>query len=198
MASNADVKHSRYLNIAMAYISGGSGKRGVIKVHKSIVRAALIYARDLIDEAVAEMDRPTQRKQAVLKAEVAKKKEKEELERVRQFKAHQEWRMQRTKEINAKVSATRKRTGQLAAIGKHVVSLFDSVEVGGRPIGAIWYSQLSSLRDRGAFEAALCQSILMHGKPAEDVKIRDMITEKTLARFVQNAKRAVEKVKAAA
>lgn len=91
-----------------------------------------------------------------------------------------------------------KRMVTMAKIGEVVVSMFDSVKVGGHPVGDLWYSQLEGLRNKGAFEAALCQAILHHGKPAKDAQVKDLITEAVLAKFVADANRAVNRVKAAA
>lgn len=97
-----------------------------------------------------------------------------------------------------KTNAKNQRMRTMAKVGEAVVSLFDSTKVGGQAIGGVWYSQLENLRNKGAFEASLCQAILHHGKPSKDAQVKDLITENVLAKFVADANRALNRVKAAA
>lgn len=89
--------------------------------------------------------------------------------------------------------AIAKEHGRYREIGRMVVSLFDSVMLGGKAVGNVWYSELAAIRKAGTFEASLAHQILCHGSPSKDVKVRDMINEKTLLKMVAAAKEAAER-----
>lgn len=81
----------------------------------------------------------------------------------------------------------------MARLGRVVTSLFDTVKIGGKAVGNVWYSELSAIRKAGTFEAALAHQILSHAKPAEDVKVRDMINERVLVKMVAAANEAADR-----
>lgn len=180
---------ARLINIAMAFLSGTPDKRDKLTVERDLVVRALELVRDKACECLADIRDEEFRKKMTnpkFAADVQKRKE------------HNVWRAQRFKEIKAVAAVTRKRTSQLTAIGREVVSLFDSIKIDGQAIGTIWYSQLEGLRNKGAFEAALCQSLLNRGKPTDDMQVSKFVSPEMFAGFVADAKRAVNRVKAAA
>lgn len=81
----------------------------------------------------------------------------------------------------------------MAKLGRVVTSLFDTIKIGGKPVGNVWYSELSAIRKAGTFEAALAHQILTHAKPSEDIKVRDMINEKVLVKMVAAANEAADR-----
>lgn len=179
---------ARLLNIAMAYLAGTPDKRSNLKVERHLVLKALDLVIDLAQSARADINHEIIEEKMREPAYAADVKRRQE---------RQEWRRQRANEINAKVSATRKETGRMASLGKAVLAVYDQVKLGGQPIGNVWYSQLEGLRDKGAFEASLCQALINRGKPAKDIQVRDLVTEAVLSEFVAKAKSAVQRVRAA-
>lgn len=98
------------------------------------------------------------------------------------------------KEVRQKISAqasrarSRTKTRALVTLGRIAAkSLYETVQVSGRPIGDIWYSELHAIKKNGLFEAHICTAILHHGVPCDDKKVRGLIPEKTLASMVRAA-----------
>ena len=79
------------------------------------------------------------------------------------------------------------------ATAKAIRSIYDATRLLGRPLGDIKFSELPAFRKEGRFAAALADRILKFGKPAsEQDMVRDVIKEKTLAEFVDEARRESE------
>lgn len=194
---------ARLINIAMAYISGTPDKRERLNVERQLVVSALSFTIEKMDAELEKLLLPNPR---VLQSKPRKRKantalaQKRAEERAAQKRAavHAAEAAKAPKEVEEFESDLAARNAAWTAAGHAFQSVYETVKIGGRSVGKIWYSELESLRNRGAFEAALCQAILHHGKPAKDAQVKDLITEAVLAKFVADANRAVNRVKAAA
>lgn len=78
-----------------------------------------------------------------------------------------------------------------AAGGKEVaVELLDTFKVrDGRAIGAVRFGELESLRVTNSVEARVIYQIQHHANAAHDARVRDVIKDHELRRFIENARR---------
>ena len=79
-------------------------------------------------------------------------------------------------------------------VTKHFESLYDVIKVGGRAIGDVHYRELDKLREEGLFEAALCDQILRHARPNNNIAVPDVDSEEKLREFERIARLAVQHV----
>jgi hypothetical protein len=76
------------------------------------------------------------------------------------------------------------------------LTIYDTVMIQGRRVGDLWYSELEALRSESAFAASLCDQLIRHAKPSTDTRVRDMVSQETLAAMVERAKAEAERVAA--
>jgi hypothetical protein len=75
------------------------------------------------------------------------------------------------------------------AAARAALTVYDTVLIQGRRIGDVWYSELEALRAESAFAASLCDQLMRHGRPSAPTRVRDLVSQETLAAMVERAKR---------
>lgn len=203
MSTKEAREESRLLNIAVAFLSGTPERRCTLKVERWLVRRALEFILKRAQEELEEITRPEREAESkrIFKQRRRLEKKRTEAQRKRdeiRSSAVLASEMAKTPaQVAAEELEIEARNAAFRAAGKAHQSVYDSVKIGGRAVGSIWHSELVGLRNKGAFEAALCDSILRHAKPSEDRQVHDMISQNQLAAFVAAAKQAAERAKAA-
>ena len=129
-------------------------------------------------DAIAALDHLA----GVVRARLTEYHEREEAERVRKP----------TRRTPVAAALQKQRDDMAKAAHQTVWTLFDTLHLGGRPIGEVWYHELEKLRHAGLFEAALVDFLLKHTVPTSPMRIRDMISEKALKNMVVQAEEAAK------
>jgi hypothetical protein len=80
-----------------------------------------------------------------------------------------------------------KKAARKAAV-RAALTVYDTVMIQGRRIGDVWYSELEAMRSEGAFAASLCDQLIRHAKPSTPTRVRDLVSQETLAAMVERAK----------
>jgi hypothetical protein len=68
------------------------------------------------------------------------------------------------------------------------LTVYDTVMIQGRRVGDLWYSELEALRSESAFAASLCDQLIRHATPSTPTRVRDLVSQGTLAAMVKRAK----------
>lgn len=79
------------------------------------------------------------------------------------------------------------RLSKLARVGEIFETVYDSVLLGGRPVGDVWYHELHNMRDASLYDAELSRQLLAHARPNAPTQVRDMVSTAVLARMVEKA-----------
>lgn len=80
--------------------------------------------------------------------------------------------------VNSKRNETYRKLGR---------DIYNKILIQGRPVGDIFYNELSDMRFSLAFETHLCELLLRHGTPADNIQIKDFISPENLLNLVYRA-----------
>jgi len=86
-----------------------------------------------------------------------------------------------------------KRQAKRRATAKVILSLYDTMKLGTKSVGDVWYSELIAIRSESVFAASLADQIMKHARPSGPARVRDIVNEKTLAKMVARARSDVSR-----